>query len=126
MATVIQRISRTIEAIKICKKYGNSEWLLKHEDYLTKLEDNNLPHGSGVDNGVKVDLENSTPQKVVFRADFHHMDENGYYDGWTVHNVTIRPTFDGLDISVSGKNRDRIKEYLHDLFYETLTKVLDI
>lgn len=44
------------------------------------------------------------------------MDEHGGYDGWTKHKIKITPTFSGFDIYINGKNRDNIKDYLHDIF----------
>lgn len=48
------------------------------------------------------------------------MNENGYYDGWTEHTVTVVPTFDGVDIRIGGRNRNDIKEYMHQTFDQAL------
>lgn len=76
-----------------------------------------LPHGSGLDNGVSIDLNRSKSDKIVFNTEFHHMNENGYYDGWTSHSLIVTPKFGGYDLRITGKNRNGIKEYLYDLFY---------
>ena len=62
----------------------------------------------------------------MFRVDFHHMDDNGYYDGWTEHVVTVKPSlcFD-IEISVSGRNRNGIKEYILDTFHHLLIILVD-
>jgi len=62
----------------------------------------------------------------MFRADFHHMDENGYYDGWSEHVVTVKPSlcFDIL-ITVSGRNVRDIKEYILDTFDYLLNVLVD-
>ena len=78
-----------------------------------------LPSGSGFDSGSKLD-ESSTPNKLVFSTAFHHMDEAGYYDGWTEHKVIVTPTFGGIDVRVTGKNRNQIKEYISEVFYSLL------
>ena len=84
-----------------------------------------FPSGSGFDAGTKL-LDKSTPEKLMFQADFHHMDDNGYYDGWTEHVVTVKPSlcFD-IEISVSGRNRNGIKEYILDTFHHLLTILVD-
>ena len=49
------------------------------------------PSGSGIDSGTKLDLDANTGGKLVFNTDFHHMNEHGYYDGWSNHQVIVRP-----------------------------------
>ena len=75
-----------------------------------------LPSGSGFDNGTTLNVDKSTSQKLVFETAFHHMDEHGYYTKWTDHTVTVRPAFQGLDIRVSGRNHNGIKEYIEGCF----------
>lgn len=81
-----------------------------------------LPHGNGIDEGVKFDYDNSTPEKLIFTCGFHHMDQNGYYSGWTYHNLTITPSLQfGFKMKISGKNKNDIKAYLYDLFDSAFT-----
>jgi len=83
---------------------------------------NDLPCGSGLDNGVCFKLHLSTPTKLIFTFGYHFLNENGYYDGWGQFRMTITPTFDSernFQIFIAGKDRNQIKEYLYDLFYET-------
>jgi hypothetical protein len=95
----------------------HQEWFDRHEDTIERIVRDFLPHGSGVDNGVKFDFDHSTGEKLVLHTSFHHMDENGFYDGWTDHTVTVRPSLRfGFDLSVSGRNRNEIKDYLADCF----------
>jgi hypothetical protein len=53
------------------------------------------------------------------------MNDAGYYDGWTDHIVIVSPSFDGIDIKISGRNRNDIKDYLHDVFHAALTEEVD-
>lgn len=78
-----------------------------------------LPHGSGLDTGVQLDYLASKPDRIVFNTEFHHMNENGYYDGWSKHSLIITPKFGGYDLRITGKDRNGIKAYLYDLFYST-------
>jgi hypothetical protein len=76
-----------------------------------------MPSGSGFDSGTTLDLDASHADKLVFQTSFHHMDENGYYDGWTEHTVTVTPSLrDRYHIRISGRNRNDIKEMIHQSF----------
>ena len=83
-----------------------------------------LPSGSGFDNGTTLNVDKSTSQKLVFETSFHHMSEHGYYTKWTDHTVTVRPSFQGLDIRVSGRNHNGIKEYIEDCFDHCLEETV--
>jgi hypothetical protein len=52
------------------------------------------------------------------------MDENGYYDGWTEHRITIRAEFGGISVNVSGRNRNDIKDYLHEVYHHALSALV--
>lgn len=112
-----------LNCLKTMTEQGR-EWADEHDENIRGLVSVYMPIGSGVDNGTWIDLEKSTGQKLVFHAPFHHMDEHGFYDGWTNHTITVRPSLEfDLTLKVSGRNRNDINSYLHDLFYECLTKV---
>lgn len=117
---VIERIAQSCNVIKTC----NQEWQDKHDEILSDIESNYLPHGSGIDMGSKIDREASSLDKVVILLSYHHMDENGFYDGWTEHKVVVKPSFisDYVDITITGRNKNFIKEYLGDLYYYELLK----
>jgi hypothetical protein len=120
---VYQQIASCLQAMANCRKSGNDEWLQKHADTIAGLVRNKLPSGSGWDNGTKLDLDASTPEKLVFDGAFHHMNDGGYYDGWTEHRITVTPSLVfGIDIKISGCDRNDIKEYLHEIFHGSLTE----
>ena len=50
-----------------------------------------LPSGSGFDAGCELDFLASHPSKVVIRFGYHHMNDLGYYVGWTHWKLEIRP-----------------------------------
>lgn len=79
-----------------------------------------LPHGSGFDAGTTIDIEGATQSRIVFGADFHHMDEYGSYDGWTRHRVVVAALFEGFDIRITGVNKNDIKDYIGDVFAHAL------
>lgn len=112
-----QKISRTLA----WQKTVSQEWRERADDRLASCQDE-LPSGSGIDSGSII-LETSAPERIRIRADFHHMDENGYYDGWTEHVITIRPSLaNDYTISVSGRNRNQIKDYLWEVFDAALRR----
>ena len=101
---------------------GNDEWKERHEEAIRKLT-NELPHGSGIDGENEIDLGKSTGEKIVIHTSFHHMNENGMYDGWTDHTLTVRPSLiHGFTMSISGPNRNDIKEYLYETFSYDLNR----
>lgn len=82
-----------------------------------------LPSGSGFNAGAK--LGYATRRKVAFLTSFHHMNEHGYYDGWAEHVVTVHAEFDGIAITVSGRNRNAIKDHISETFHCALTQPCD-
>lgn len=110
-------LSGLIEARSNCVKANNVAWFDRHEETILKLVNQHMPSGSGFDSGTKIDLDASHADKLVFTTAFHHMDENGYYDGWTEHTIIVIPSLHfGFHLRVSGRNRNDIKELIHQDF----------
>src|ERR1035438_3458182 len=79
-------------------------WIDGAELRLTSLMDG-APHGSGIDDGIKLD-DSSTASKLVFTLGYHHMNEHGYYDVWTAHEAIITASLQhGYDIKITGRDR---------------------
>lgn len=77
-----------------------------------------LPSESGFSAGTKfVSLCESS---MIFSTEFAHLDEGGSCVGWTNHFVYVGLRWSGLEISVTGPNRNDIKEYIKDVFAEAL------
>ena len=121
MKTLIQEIARNCQ----WHKTVNDNFIDQCEENIKKLEDF-LPSGSGIDAGCKIDIENSGTKKVVITFGYHHMNENGYYDGWTNHILTVYPTFAGIEMEISGKDKNQVKDYLYDFFYTELNCLVEI
>lgn len=112
-----QELAATVQARLNCISHHNVEWFEKHTEHIRQLIRDFMPSGSGWDHGTTLDLENSHADKLVFYGQFHHMDQNGFYDGWTDHTVTVTPSLASrFHIRISGRNRNDIKEYLTDTF----------
>lgn len=102
-----------------CVKTHNSKWLENWESRIEQLK-SLLPSGSGFDSGTKV--VSIGLERVVFRTDFHHLNEQGY-NGWTSHSVTVKPSFVGtIDVKITGLDRNSIKDYIAETFYHVLTQ----
>jgi hypothetical protein len=108
-------LARLLQARLNSIKANNTEWVDKHTIYIDAML-KALPHGSGIDNGMQLDFENSTETRIVFKFSWHHMDENGYYDGWSDHELIITPTFGDKDLRITGKRLGDIKDHLYQLF----------
>lgn len=119
--TLARQIATALEARENCRTSGNWEWFNKHSKVIQTLTEA-LPSGSGFDNGTGIDLDASKPNRIVLYTSFHHMNDVGMYDGWTDHTVIVTPSFvHGLDLRITGRDRNDIKEYIYDAFYTALT-----
>lgn len=119
-------IATTFNAWNSCVHASNKEWTEKHSERLESLVENNMPHGSGVDSGVKFDWNRSKDNKLVFTFGYHFMNENGYYDGWEDYTLVVTPSlqFD-YELRFIGKNRNDIKDYFYDTFQECLSSEVE-
>lgn len=104
---LIEEIASWVYARLNCIKHDNDEWRRIHEERLRHLARNHLPHGSGFDSGVCIDLDNSTKEKIVLDFSFHHMNHDGYYIGWLDYSVTVVPSFiGGYDFQIECMSED--------------------
>src|SRR5690554_240724 len=115
-------IAQKVVAINNCRAAGLDEWRERHTEVLEAFVRNSAPSGSGFDGGTRIDLERSNARRLEFKTAFHHVDEHGSYDGWTEHTVTVRANLAlGFELTVSGRNRDLIKDYIADVFHAWLS-----
>lgn len=119
-------LATAIQAHKNCNARNprNDEWFDKWTNRINELV-RKLPSGSGIDCGTKIDLDATHEEKLVLYASFHHMNDGGFYDGWTEHTITVTPSFTSkINLRISGRNRNDIKEYLNEEYYHALTQEL--
>ncbi len=115
MYTLIQDIALTLTALLNCRKTANRAKLVE-------FARDRLPRGAGLDKGTEIDIVASTPERIVLTTSFHHMDQDGGYNGWTDHEIIVTPSLGfGFNLRITGYNRNDIKPYLQDLFQETLS-----
>ncbi len=115
-------IATRVSARINCDKNDNLVWAARHLDVIDQLIKKFMPSGSGIDQGTTLELDKSTPDKLVFSFGFHHMDEHGYYDGWTEHTAICEPDWDGVKVRITGRDRNDIKDYLQDVYMRALTQ----
>jgi hypothetical protein len=123
--TLIRAIVQTID----WKNRAEGEWHDRACWRLDRLVDM-LPHGSGIDStseiiDYKMD-KNGNCTMVSFRSDYHHMNADGYYDGWTQHTVKVYPDWAGVRLNITGRNRNDIKDYLHATWDYALSQDIDM
>ena len=76
-----------------------------------------LPIGEGIETGSVILLK-STKKRIAIETIYWHPN---YSDEWSKHQVIITPSFeDEINIRITGKNENNIKEYLHNVFREAL------
>lgn len=123
---VYQVLASRIAARLNSMKVGH-QWVERHTDAIEQIERDYLPSGSGFDAGTKIDLEASNGNRLVLVTEFHHMNEMGGYDGWTTHRVIVEPDlYYGFTLTITGRDRDQIKDYLSDMFNQALDEVCKI
>ena len=123
---VYDMLNAALQAHKSCLEadWVNKEWEDKWDNLITHIEKNYLPNGSGFDCGTHVVRDECVNnRKIVLEFSYHHMDTNGYYDGWSTHKVIVTPMFDGIDIHIKGalpRKYRHSKDYLTHTMYESL------
>ena len=121
-----QELAQAIDARLNCIASGDTEWFDHWTGRIGDLAENHLPHGSGFDSGTTVDLDKSTRDRIVLHTSYHHMNEGGYYDGWTEHDVIVKPAFlNGFELRITGRDRDNWKDYAYEVFDCALSEAID-
>lgn len=120
-----QEIASLLTAIENCETSQNHEWRDRHHTRLECICEKYLPSGSGIDNGTKLAESSSHPNHLVFTFGYHHHGEHGY-TGWSDYKVSITPSLaHGINLTITGRNTNGVKEYLTDTFMEAMRKEID-
>lgn len=120
-----EQLASAVQARLNCLENDNPEWRDRWEERIESAVQDQMPSGSGFDSGTTIDLDKSHGNLLVFHTAFHHMTEHGY-DGWTEHTVRVKPDFiSGFDFTVSGRDRNDIKDYIGETFSCILGELYD-
>lgn len=109
-------IAHALDAANRCYKNENFEWHTNHKNRIDDMCKEHAPRGSGFDSGTTIDFDHSTPERLVFNTAWHHMNDGGFYDGWTEHTVIVKQSLLGIDVRVTGRDRRGIKDYIGEMF----------
>ena len=94
--------------------------LIKWEEFvmLQKL----LPIGNGIEKECVISLKSTKKRIVIDTAYWHELLQE-----WTEHQIVVTPSFEGeINIRVTGKNVDNIKEYINEVFRKALMKEYEV
>lgn len=117
-------MASAIGARKRCDETGNNEWFAKWTDRLGNMLEA-LPHGSGIDGTWAIDFDASTSERIVLTVQYHNMNSDGYYAGWSDLKITIKSSLQfGYDMRIVGGDAD-LKDYLQDCIGLALTNETD-
>ena len=121
---VCRQLAGKVIALSNCIASGNTEWRGRHEADIEDIVTQFMPSGSGIDCGTALVLDDALRNpgaRLLFTTSFHHMNEGGMYDGWTEHMVIVTPSlWHDFDLRITGRDRNDIKEYLHEVFHAAL------
>lgn len=124
---VYVHLATLLQAAENCQQSDNVEWLGRHLARAEQLVKAFLPSGSGWDLGTKLNTESYSVSLIRLYGEFHHMDDHGGYDGWTAHDVLVTPSLvNEFDLKITGRNRNDVKDYLHELFDAALRVVVQL
>jgi len=95
---------------------ATADWAGRSQNIIDHILKNHLPHGSGIDAEVTLD-DSSHAEKIVICFEYHHMNDGGFYDGWTEHTVIVTPSLvNGFSMQITGMDRNQVKDYLYEVF----------
>ena len=123
-------ISAAFGALENCRaKENQSSWESRWAERIEYMCKEHLPHGSGIDCGVELDMDKSKPNRLVFTLGFHNMDANGYYAGWSHYTAIMTPCLQPgyrIRVTMSGKTRKYDnRDYIRDLLDHALSQEFD-
>jgi hypothetical protein len=126
MKKIYQKIAGLVGIINNSE---NSKHVEKARESLRDIEREYLPSGSGIDCGIKVDLDRSSADQLTLVIPYHCMSEHGYYCGWMEFECLITPSLQfGFNIdlietqSIDDDACYGVDEYLTDLMVQELSK----
>jgi hypothetical protein len=129
MKPLYEAIYTALLARDNCRTPGFARPEMAHtwDESLAHLATKLLPRGAGFDCGTRILGRTQNGSGFILETEFHHMDDNGFYDGWTEHRITVRPSFvGGFDLTISGQNRDDVKGYIAEVFNAALMRPVDL
>lgn len=127
-----KRIGELMLQADHCLRSENVKKYNSHSVYFEEIEricKTYMPAGSGFDTGTMFNFDESNVNRLVFDVGYHHMDEHGYYDGWSHLKIKVYPSFAyGFNFTITGarrKDKGINKEYFDDTFQNALDQEIE-
>lgn len=102
----------------------DSEWVDKREEEIEAII-KTAPHGSGIDGGVRLVEPECSESKLVFRVEYHPMNQNGYYGEWLTANITVTPTLTSAGFNIDCDFFEDIEQINNQNYSEAVKYVND-
>lgn len=64
-------------------------------------------------------------EKVLDDLCKEHLPPGSGYDGWTCHTVKVTSAWQGFNLTVTGRDRDGIKDFIGDTFHNCLMREVE-
>ena len=129
------RIASAVQARLNCAEHPDTHsfWFGRWSERLEGYETEQLPSGSGIDCGTKINLDESTGERLVMTLSYHHMNESGMYDGWSEIQIVVAPSLihdisldiTAIDAAQPEEDMELLFDYLGDLYQSALTEVAE-
>jgi hypothetical protein len=126
-----QRIAQIFNAWEYCQNNGLGLVIPSHEKELNQVV-KTAPSGSGIDNGTNFSFDESEENKLVFTFDYHHMNDDGYYIGWSSYKVVVTPSLAfGFELDITNSENEAIIDeadfdYFHEVYHSWLDSEIEI
>ncbi len=116
IASTLQAYENVCENIHVntTHKVSATDWTRKHRETLEYIQSHFLPSGSGYDIGTMIDIDRGLKNGVFkLHTSFHHMNDGGYYNGWTEHDIYVKPDLlSDFTLRITGVNRNDCKDMI--------------
>ena len=107
---VYQQLARLVD------RNPTGEYLDSKNEQMEDLVKNYLPSGSGFDGDISID-EKSTDKKIILHVEYHHMNDNGFYDGWSTFKVIITASM-AYNYSMQVKGESVVRKYFYHVGFD--------
>ena len=108
---VYQQLARLVDWNPTAGEYLDSK-----NKQVDELIDKYLPSGSGFDGKIELD-EKSTDEKIIIHVEYHHMDINGFYDGWSTFKVIITASM-AYNYCMQVKGESVVRKYFYHMGFD--------
>lgn len=128
-APLFAQIATALQTYKRClsddANASQQEWAPKWRKFIVEASAM-LPQGSGFDIYPQIDIDGFVDgrhsDRFTVTGEYHNMDSNGSYSGWTAYRIAVRPDWNGITLTITGAGRGDLADYIHEAFHTALTR----